>query len=139
MFNKSQSRRTLVAGLLALSVIPVAFTASAQTATLSVTIRPGYQVTGRNNIFYFPANTATVSGGSGSYQYSWSETDDGIFRWTSGGTMNTFSPRATALNKNCESSDAYYTVTIVDSVTGQRATSNTAYYQYTYKNGTACP
>src|SRR5580658_9423115 len=51
--------------------------------------------------------------------------------WSSGGTGQTYAPQV-FLGTDCEESFAAYTVTVTDTVTGQRATSQPAYHGYDY-------
>lgn len=79
----------------------------------------------------FGANTVTVTGGSGSYSYLWSETDDGVATWTTGGTGPSFSPGVSGVPGGGETARASYTCTVTDTVTHATAASNVAVYRWT--------
>jgi hypothetical protein len=98
-------------------------------ATLAVSIGDGSFARSGAMVFTFPSNSATVTGGSGSYTYIWSNTNDGNAVW-SGGSGQSFAPQVTIGGPNCNESRASYTVTVTDTVTGNMATSNAAVYFY---------
>jgi hypothetical protein len=90
-------------------------------------------------IFTFPTNSAVVSGGSGSYTFVWSpmSTDGGTW---SGGAGQTFAPQVHVTGVDCTVADAAYTATVTDTVTGAKATSNSAEYTYVFMiPGEDCP
>lgn len=122
-------------------IITAVFTAGvAEAQTLTVTIGGGQREMGATIQYIYQSNQAMVIGGSGSYKYVWSETDNGSMNWSSGSSARlSYSPvvRATV---NCDIGIATYIVTVTDSVTGQKAVSNAAKYQYFYRNpNQICP
>jgi peptidoglycan hydrolase-like protein with peptidoglycan-binding domain len=123
--NKIYVQSGLAASLLAVMMMAP----SAARAQLSVTVEAGFSVENDTKQFTFPANTATVTGGSGSYTYFWSDMNDGIDKWSSGGTDQAFAP-STLQKVICQQSVAYYTVLVTDTVTGTQAMSNVASYSY---------
>jgi hypothetical protein len=107
-------------------------------AQLSVTIGEGSEVRSSSRTFTFGPNTAVATGGSGSYSFVWTNTNDGLGRWT-GGAGQSFSPQAT-ISVDCNVSSAVYTATVTDMVTGAKAASNTATYTYEFfESGVDCP
>lgn len=82
--------------------------------------------------WYFPAIRPTVSGGSGVYNYTWTTTrQDPIYTWFDCGPSESCTPHARA-SHNCDTSEAWYQVTVFDAITGQSATSNPTIYQFSY-------
>ncbi len=116
------------------------FASAAPAYALTVSIGGDSSATGHVLQWIFPANSVVVTGGSGNYKYSLATTNDHIFRWSTRGTAQSFSPVAnTSQIQTCELSQATYTVTVTDVSTGQKATSNAATYTYNYFNGNPCP
>jgi len=105
----------------------------------SATIGAGANASGNASGYSFPANSGViVTGGSGSYTYLWSNTNDGNGVWTTGGASTTFAPAVSGvtLATGCIST-AKYSVTVTDTVSHLNATSNTASYTWT-NTGSAC-
>lgn len=124
-YHVKNARHLLASGLLGLTLL----VPSIAHAQLTVTIEPGFSVQNDTKAFTFPQNTATVTGGSGSYTYFWTDMNDGVDRWKSGGTTQSFAP-ATLQSIICQLSNAYYTVMVTDTVTGNQAISNAVMYSY---------
>lgn len=134
----------LKTAVLALSILTT--TTSAYAAGLAVTIGTGpngqgFNVTAASRKWTFQSNLPTVTGGSGAYTYSWTNTNDGTglgARWSSG-TGAAFQPTAYA-SINCNDSTAYYVVTVTDLQSHNTATSNQAMYYYNYRDpNQICP
>ncbi|MGI8840981.1 MAG: hypothetical protein ACR2F8_09430 [Caulobacteraceae bacterium] len=95
-------------------------------ATLAATIAPGPFVgAGPSSSNTFPTNHVTVTGGSGSFTYLWTETDNGGAGWSSGGTAATYAPKVSGVG---DGSSASYTCTVTDTRYGLSAPSNRASY-----------
>ena len=118
-------RLSLMSGLVALLAWGTSY---AQTA-LSVTISQGFVTRGTSMMFSYPANSAAVTGGSGSFTYLWTDTNDGFGTW-SNGSGPTFGP-VVMIPVPGNPSLAKYMVTVTDSITGETAVSNVARYLYT--------
>ncbi len=101
-------------------------------AALTATITGGLvSASGASGSHTFGANTVVVTGGSGSFTYLWSETDDGNGTWNSGGTGTSFAPSVSGVPGGSESSTAHYTCTVTDTVYHINTTSNVASYRWT--------
>ena len=104
-------------------------------AALGVTIGGGASGSGHSASHIFSGNSATVTGGSGSFTYLWSNTNDGFGTWTTGGTASSFAPSVSGVAGSCTISSATYTVTVTDTVTHQTKTSSGALYTWTNSSG----
>ncbi|MGI8841254.1 MAG: hypothetical protein ACR2F8_10835 [Caulobacteraceae bacterium] len=92
----------------------------------TATINPGPFVgAGPSGFNTFPTNYVTVTGGSGSFTYLWTETDDGGAGWSTGGAAATYAPRVTGVG---DASSASYACTVTDTQYGITAPSNRASY-----------
>ncbi|MBA3812376.1 MAG: hypothetical protein H0X27_12175 [Caulobacteraceae bacterium] len=102
------------------------------TMVLAASITGGtISASGPSSSHTFPANAVTATGGSGSYSYLWSETDDGIGTWTSGGTGASFAPSVSGVPGGDDSfSRANYSCTVTDTVTHATVTSNVTIYKW---------
>ena len=106
---------------------------------LAATIGPGASEGGAFTSHTFAANTASVTGGSGTYSYLWTNTPDGVGTWTTGGTAATFAPHVSNVTVTtvCVSS-ATHRVTVTDTSTHATAVSNSVVY--TWRNiNKSCP
>jgi hypothetical protein len=128
MVSMKTNMRTLLVRSLAAVALCGSVAAAASAQGLSVSIGAGYNEVVKERNFTFAPNTATVSGGSGSYTYLWTETDNGVGVWNSGGTAASFAPTAKGVQTGCYVASAAYKVTVTDTQTGQTAVSNEADY-----------
>lgn len=106
---------------------------------LVATIGPGASESGAFTSHTFAANTASVTGGSGSYSYLWTNTPDGVGTWTTGGTGTSFAPHVSNVTVTtvCVSSATHW-VTVTDTSTHAAAVSNSVVY--TWRNiNKSCP
>jgi hypothetical protein len=128
----------LCAGLAcAIATFMVATPSLAQGLTVTIGT-PVLQRSGAR-IFTFPANTAVASGGSGSYSFVWSPTNEVGGTW-SGGAGQSFSPQVDVSAVDCTVVSATYTATVTDTVTGAMAISNAVVYHYDFMiPGQICP
>jgi hypothetical protein len=131
-----EKSKYLLATLASILFLLTSYAPSEAQQGLTVSIEAGSTVQNGTEGFTFPPNTATVTGGSGSYTYLWSDTNDGGAKWFAGGTSQSFSPRVIE-PITCNFSQASYTVTVTDKVTGATVTSNGAFYIYNNIGG-AC-
>lgn len=106
---------------------------------LVATIGPGASESGAASAHTFAANTASVTGGSGSYSYLWTNTPDSVGTWTTGGTGVAFAPHVSnvAVTTICVSSATHW-VTVTDTSTHATAVSNSVVYTWRNLNK-SCP
>ena len=82
------------------------------------------------------ANAVSIFGGSGSYPYLWSNTNDTFGTWTTRGTTSSFTPSVSGVTlATGRFSTAPYKVTVTDTVTHVVFASNIA--DYTWRNTSA--
>ena len=100
--------------------------------TETATIGAGAVATGAASGHTFGTNSVTITGGSGSYTYAWSNTNDGFGTWATGGAASTFTPSVSGVTPttSCVSA-AHYKVTVTDTVTHVVFASNVANYKWT--------
>ena len=94
---------------------------------LSVSVQTGTAASGPFGSDTFSPNTATASGGSGSYSFAWTETDDAAGTWSiaNGSTPTaTFSVSGVA---NGVTSSASLKCTVTDTITGSTANATASY------------
>lgn len=77
----------------------------------------------------FPTNTAAVTGGTGSYSYSWIESDNGGL-WSVGSPTGASTGMAVSGVSSGNLVQANLYVVVTDTITGATATSNTVTYTY---------
>ena len=100
------------------------------------TVSAGATASGASASHTFGVNAVSITGGSGSYTYLWSNTNDTFGTWTTGGTSSSFTPGVSGvtLATGCFST-AHYKVTVTDTVTNVVFASNLA--NYTWRNTSA--
>lgn len=79
----------------------------------------------------FAANTVTITGGSGSYSYAWTNSNDANGTWNTGGRAASFASSVSGVNvgTGCYSS-ATYRVAVTDNSSHVTVNSNTAVYAW---------
>jgi len=97
------------------------------TTALSVTIQAGTAASGPFGAQVFSPNTATGHGGSGSYTFAWSETDDAAGTWTIANGSTSVATLSVSGVANTVTSTANLLCTITDTITGNTSTANVNY------------
>ena len=95
--------------------------------SLAVTIGSGTAASGNFASDTFAPNTAHATGGSGSYAYAWTETDDAAGTWTIANADSTTATLSVAGVANGATSSATLKCTVTDTATGATAFATTSY------------